>query len=109
MNNLIIGLYLAAYLMAMYKACPDKVTEEVFEGMINAFCYSDNMRKMSEGKNFFTKRNVKTRERLSTDYTFNCYPENWRYTFSYDMCVPECTITYSKCTICVFCPFSCKE
>lgn len=99
-NNLVIGLYLGAYLTAVYKACPQKITEEVFEGMVNALCYSDVMRKMSEGKNFFTEKNMKTRARLSQDPEFNSYPENWKYTFSYDMNVPECTIIYSKCAIC---------
>lgn len=99
-NNLIMGLYLAAYLTAVYKVCPQKITNEVFEGLVHTLCYSDVMRRMSEGKNFFTEKNMKTRERLSKDPTFNAYPENWKYTFSYDMTVPECTIIYSRCAIC---------
>ncbi len=99
-NNLILGLYLAAYLLAVYKTCPQKITDEVFKGLVHTLCYSDIMRKMSEGKEFFTEKNMKTRERLAEDPVFNSYPENWKYTFSYDMKIPECTITYSECAIC---------
>lgn len=56
--------------------------------------------KMNEGRDFFTKKNMETRYRLQSDPEFNSYPENWRYTFTYDLAVPECTITYTRCAIC---------
>lgn len=99
-NNLLMGLYLAAYLAAVYKARSDTVTEEVFAGLVEAICYSDIMRKMNQGKNFFTEKNMNTRNRLAGDAWFNRFPDNWKYTFSYNMGIPECRITYTKCAIC---------
>ena len=99
-NNLIGGLYIAAYFMAVYKAAPDLVSEEVFDGLIKAVCDSDLFRKMNEKKDFFTEKNISTRNRLQSDPEFNSYAENWKYTFSYDMQVPECTIIYTRCAIC---------
>lgn len=99
-NNLMMRLYWAAYWTAAYKVFPQRITNEIFERLVYAPCYSDIMRKMSGGKNFFTEKNMKTRERLSKDPTFNAYPENWKYSFSYNMSVPECTIIYTRCAIC---------
>lgn len=99
-NNLIGGLYIAAYLMAIYKVAPDKVNDEVFDGLVKHICASDIFRKMNEKKEFFTEKNISTRNRLQSDPEFNSYSENWKYTFRYDMSVPECYITYTKCAIC---------
>lgn len=99
-NNLIMNLYMAAYFMAVYQTAPEKTPEQVFDGLIQAICASDIFVKMNKGRNFFTEKNIATRNRLQSDTEFNSYPENWKYTFSYDMNVPECTITYSRCAIC---------
>ena len=99
-NNLIMGLYLAAYLMAVYKADPQSITDEVFEGLVKAICTSDRFVRMNKGREFFTEKNMQTRDRLQSDPAFNSYPENWQYTFSYDLSVPECRITYTRCAIC---------
>ena len=40
-NNLIMGLYLAAYLMAVYKTAPEKITDDVFEGLVDAIVTCD--------------------------------------------------------------------
>ena len=56
--------------------------------------------KMNRGRNFFTEKNINTRNALQHDPIFTGNPENWQYSFSYDMSVPECTITYTKCAIC---------
>ena len=99
-NNLILGLYMAAYLMGVYQTAPEKITEEIFDGLVKTICASDIFVRMNEGRNFFTEKNISTRNRLQSDPTFNSYPANWKYTFSYDMSVPECTITYTRCAIC---------
>lgn len=99
-NNLIAGLYTAAWMMAVYRTDPVRVTEEVFDGMVKAVCASDIFVKMNKGRNFFTEKNIGTRNRLQSDPEFNSYPENWKYTFTYDMSVPECKITYTRCAIC---------
>lgn len=99
-NNLIMGLYLAAYFMAVYKTVPEKMTDEMFGGMIDRICASDIFVKMNKGRDFFTEKSILTRDRLQHDPVFTNNPENWQYTFSYDMSVPECSITYTKCAIC---------
>jgi len=99
-NNLIVGLYMAAWLMAVYKVNPEKVSEEVFDGLVKAICASDIFIRLNKGKEFFSEKNIGTRNRLQSDPEFNSYEENWKYTFTYDMSVPECTITYTKCAIC---------
>ncbi len=99
-NNLIMGLYLAAYFMAIYKAAPKKMTDELFGNFIDAICASDIFVKMNKGRNFFTEKNIFTRDSLQHDPLFTNNSENWQYTFSYDLSVPECSITYTKCAIC---------
>lgn len=99
-NNLIMGLYLAAYFMAVYKVAPEKMTDAVFEGLVEAICSCDRFVKMNKGREFFTEKNMTTRNRLQSDPEFNSYPANWKYTFSYDMSISECTITYTQCAIC---------
>ena len=99
-NNLIMGLYLAAYLMAVYQTDPEKMSDDVFEGLVDHITKSKRFASMCEGKDFFTKKNMETRDRLQSDPEFNSYPENWKYTFSCDLGVPECTITYTRCAIC---------
>ena len=95
-----MGLYLAAYLMAVYKTAPEKITDEVFEGLVDAIVTCDRFVKMNKGREFFTEKNIQTRNRFQSDPEFNSYPENWKYTFTYDLSVPECTITYTRCAIC---------
>lgn len=99
-NNLIMGLYTAAYLAAVYKVAPERVSEELFDGLVKAVCASDIFVRLNKGREFFTEKNMNTRNRLQSNPEFNSYPENWKYTFSYDMRVPECTITYTRCAIC---------
>ena len=99
-NNLIAGVFLAAYIIAVYKVADGKISEETIDGLIKAVCASDRFRKMNEGKDFFSDKNISTRNRLQSDPYFNSFPDNWKYTFSYDLSVPECYITYSRCAIC---------
>jgi len=96
-----MGLYLAAYFVAIYKVAAGRLDESTFAGMIEYICSSDTFVKISSMKPFFTEKNIGTRDRLQSDPEFNSYPDNWKYTFTYDMSVPECTITYSKCAICL--------
>lgn len=99
-NNLIMALYLAAYFMAVWQAAPEGMDNEAFEGLVSHITASGRFVKMNEGRDFFTKKNMETRYRLQSDPEFNSFPENWQYTFSYDLAVPECTITYTRCAIC---------
>ena len=99
-NNLIFGLYMAAYFMAVYRVSGGKIADDVFAGLIDAICASDIFVRLNKGREFFTAKNIETRNRLQSDPEFNSYPENWKYTFTYDMSVPECTIIYTRCAIC---------
>ena len=40
-NNLIMGLYLAAYFMAVYKTAQEKMSDETFGDFIDSICASD--------------------------------------------------------------------
>ena len=76
------------------------MTHETFGAFIDSICASNTFIKMNRGRNFFTEKNINTRNALQHDPIFTGNPENWQYSFSYDMSVPECTITYTKCAIC---------
>ena len=99
-NNLIMGLYLAAYFIAVYKTASGRMSDDTFGEFIDSICASDIFVRMNKGRNFFTDKNILTRNRLQNDPIFTNNSENWQYTFSYDMAVPECRITYTKCAIC---------
>lgn len=99
-NNLIMGLYLAAYTFAFYKVAPETVTDEVYEGLIQAIATAPSTKKLYKGKNFFTDKNMETRMRLSTDKQYNAYEGNWKYKFSYNLDTPECEMIYTECAIC---------
>ena len=44
-------MYLACYGFAYYKADPEHITMDVFDGMIDAICKCDTMKKFYKGKN----------------------------------------------------------
>ena len=75
-NNLIMGLYLAAYFMAVYKTASEKMSNETFGEFIDAICTSDIFVKMNKGRNFFSEKNILTRNRLQNDPIFTENPEN---------------------------------
>lgn len=99
-NNLVMGLYVAAYALSFYKAAPDQMTEEVFHELVNAVCYSDAMKKMYKGKDFFTKKNMETRAKNAIEWEKGEYPFNWKCSFSYDLSKRECFMTYTECAVC---------
>lgn len=101
-NNLAMGLYVVAYALSFYKAAPEQVTDEVFLGVVKAICYSDAMKRIYKGKNFFTKKNMETRAKNAVLWEKGEYPMNWKCSFSYDLSKPECYITYTECAICKF-------
>lgn len=76
-NNLIMGLYLAAYFMAVWQAAPEMMDDETFEGLVSHITVSKRFVKMNKGRDFFTKKNMETRDRLQSDPEFNSYLENW--------------------------------
>lgn len=99
-NNLIMGVYTAAYFISVYKNNINKMNEEIFDGFVKHVCASSLFKKLNEGKDFFAKKNIETRNKLQNDEQFNSYSENWKYDFTYDLNVPECKITYTRCAIC---------
>ena len=72
-NNLLMGLYLAAYFKAAYQVNPANMTGSTYEALVSAVCNSDIFRKMCEDREFFTEKNMETRKRLSADPEFNSY------------------------------------
>ncbi len=57
-NMLAIVMYLACYDFSYYKAGGEGMTEAVFEGMIDALCRSDVMKKMYKNKDCFAREEI---------------------------------------------------
>ncbi|MCR4662240.1 MAG: hypothetical protein K5765_09640 [Clostridia bacterium] len=55
-NNLIMGVYTAAYFISVYKNNMNKMNEEIFDGFVKHVCSSSLFRKLNEGKDFFMER-----------------------------------------------------
>ena len=51
-------MYLACYGFSYYKADPEHITIEVFDGMIDALCKSDMMKRFYKGKNCFDQKEI---------------------------------------------------
>ena len=51
-------MYLACYGFSYYKADPAHITLDVFDGMIDALCKSDIMKRFYKGKNCFDQKEI---------------------------------------------------
>ena len=51
-------MYLACYGFSYYKADPAHITLDVFDGMIDALCKSDMMKRFYKGKNCFDQKEI---------------------------------------------------
>lgn len=93
-------MYLACYGFSYYKADPEKITMEVFDGMIDAICRSDVMKKAYAGKNCFSQKEIYKYVRGSERSKKKEYPMDWVFDFSYDLSVPEYFVTHHECGVC---------
>ena len=93
-------MYLGCYGLAYYKADPERITMDVFDGMINAICESDIMKKVYKGKNCFDQKEIDKYVRGSERSKKKEYPMDWLFDFSYDLSKPEYFVTYHECGLC---------
>lgn len=101
-NPLLPGLYLAAYALAFHKAYPQYIDGNALGEMTDLMAASSTMKRLYEGKDFFTKKNISSRAAMATEPAEK-YPENWKYDFRADMEKRECFIDYHSCAICNMC------
>lgn len=99
-NMLCMTLYIACYGFAYYKAAPEAVTMEVFDGMIQAVCQSDRMAQAYKGKDAFDAKQMAAYEKGAARSQKGEYPMDWKFTFHWDSRVPEYFLTYSECGVC---------
>lgn len=99
-NMFCMTLYLACYGFAYYKADPEHITTEIFEGMIQSICASDLMAKAYKGKDPFSQKQMEKYEKGAARSQRCVYPMDWKFTFRWDPDVPEYFITYHECGVC---------
>ncbi len=99
-NMFAIVMYLACYGFSYYKAAPDKITNEIFEGMIDAICTSDIMKRMYKNKDCFAQKEIERYVRGAERSKRRDYPMDWVFDFSYDLSVPEYFVTHRECGVC---------
>ena len=93
-------MYLACYGFAYYKADPEHITMEVFDGMIDAICKCDTMKRFYKGKNCFDRKEIDKYVHGSERSKKKQYPMDWVFDFSYDLSVPEYYVTHRECGVC---------
>jgi hypothetical protein len=93
-------MYLACYGFSYYKADPKLITMEVFDGMIDAICKSDIMKRVYQGKDCFDRKQIDSYVRGSRRSKKKEYLMDWVFDFSYDLTVPEYYVTYHECGVC---------
>lgn len=93
-------MHLACYGFAYYKADPERITMDVFDGMIDAICKSDTMKKFYKGKNCFDQKEIDKYVKGAERSKKRQYPMDWVFDFSYDLSVPEYYVTHRECGVC---------
>ena len=93
-------MYLACFGFSYYKADPERITMDVFDGMIDAVCKSEMMKRFYKGKNCFDRTEIDKYVRGSERSKKRKYPMDWVFDFSYDLSVPEYFVTHRECGVC---------
>ncbi len=93
-------MYLACLGFSYYKADPERITTDIFGGMIDAICTSDIMKRVYRGKNCFDQKEIDKYVRGSERSKKRQYPMDWVFDFSYDLSVPEYYVTHRECGVC---------
>jgi len=99
-NMLCTTAFIACYGFAYYKATPDKITNEIFGGMIDAVCTSDKMVKAYKDKGAFALKLMEKYKRGAERSQKGEYPMDWKFEFSFHPDVPEYYLTYNECGVC---------
>lgn len=93
-------MYMACYGYAYYKADPEHITMDVFDGMIDALCKSDMMKRFYKGKDCFDPKQIDKYVRGAERSKKREYPMDWVFDFSCDLSVPEYYVTHYECGVC---------
>ncbi len=93
-------MYLACYGFSYYRADPERITMDVFDGMIEAICRSDVMKRAYRGRNCFDQKEIDRYVRGAERSKKRQYPMDWVFDFSCDPSVPEYYVTYRECGVC---------
>jgi len=99
-NMFAIVMYLACYGFSYYKTDPEHISLDIFDGMIDAICKSEIMKKMYKNKNCFDPKEIDKYVKGSIRSKKKEYPMDWVFDFSYDLSVPEYFVTHRECGIC---------
>jgi len=99
-NMFAIVMYLACYGFSYYQALDDKATLEIFDGMIDALCTCDTMKRLYKNKNCFDQKEMDKYVRGSERSHKKEYPMDWVFDFKYDLSVPEYYVTHRQCGVC---------
>ncbi|MDO4806847.1 MAG: hypothetical protein Q4A07_06335 [Coriobacteriales bacterium] len=83
-------------MLTYYKADPERITMDVFDGMIDAICTCDMMKRFYKGKNCFDQTEMDKYVRGSKRSKKREYPMDWVFDFSYDLSVPEYYVTHRE-------------
>lgn len=93
-------VYLGCYGFSYYKADPDRITMDIFDGMIDAICKSDTMKNIYKGKDCFSQSEIDKYVKGSIRSKKKEYKDDWVFDFSYDLSVPEYFVTHRECGVC---------
>jgi len=99
-NMFAIVMYLACFGFSYYKADPKNINMNIFDGMINAVCSCEKMKKMYKGKYCFDQKEIDKYVKGSERSKKREYPMDWVFDFSYDLSVPEYYVTHKECGVC---------
>jgi len=99
-NMFAIVPYLACYGFSYYKAAPDRITMDIFDGMVNAICTCDRMKCLYKNKDCFSQAEIDKYVRGAERSQKREYSMDWVFDFSYDLTVPEYYITHHECGVC---------
>jgi type I restriction enzyme S subunit len=98
-NSLEKNLYIGCYLLAYHKAYPDIVTEERFEGLINALC-DEMVKRGKEDDSAISEKCIREREESALKSQKSDYEMDWVFTFKRGEGGNSYEFTYTKCGLC---------
>ena len=93
-------MHLACFGFSYYKADPERITMGVLDGMVDALCTCEMMKRFYKGKNCFDQAEIDKYVRGSARSKERKYPMDWVFDFSYDLSVPEYYVTHRECGVC---------
>ncbi len=99
-NSLLPTLYIGCYLISFYKAFPDLITEQRFEGMIDSLCNSKMLRDGHKNQSAFDKKSLTTRADTAIKSQTSNYEMDWKSTFVLAPDKKSFDLTYTKCGLC---------